>query len=115
MPFNTFTVACSTTPTVIGTLFNHYTTPKQKKSTHPAKKQLSYHEGVNLIRQFLSTPLLGTELMLRPRKSSPRRRLTAIHSGIHSLPLMGPSRRPDNPANRHRSGNPPPPNLPLPR
>src|SRR5271155_3824901 len=53
MPFNTFTVACSTTPTAIGTFFNHYTTSKQKKSAHPAKKQLSYHEGVNLIRRFL--------------------------------------------------------------
>jgi hypothetical protein len=54
MPFNTFTVACSTTPTVIGTFIAHYTTPKRKRNHHPAKRQLSYHEGVNLIRQFLS-------------------------------------------------------------
>ena len=54
MPLNTFTVACSTTPTVIGTFFQHYLNFKDIRDNHPAKKQLSYHEGVNLIRQFLS-------------------------------------------------------------
>src|SRR5947207_8546912 len=55
MPFNTFTVACSTAPTAISTFIHHYMTSKGKRHCqHPAKKQLSYHEGVNLIRQFLS-------------------------------------------------------------
>src|SRR5271170_3105208 len=100
MPFNTFTVACSTTPTAISTFFNHYTTPKQKKSAHPAQKQLSYHEGVNLVRQFLSTPLapFSAKLTMRTRKSSPRRRHTAVYNRLYPLSLMGASRRPHNPA-----------------
>jgi hypothetical protein len=46
-------------PTAIGTFITHYTTAKRKRNHHPAKRQLSYHEGVNLIRQFLSTAPLN--------------------------------------------------------
>lgn len=64
MPFNTFTAACSTAPTAIGTFIHHYLMSKEKRIRHPAKRQLSYHEGVNLIRQFLSIQLPAIKLGL---------------------------------------------------
>lgn len=73
MPLNTFTVACSTAPTAIGTFLAHYTTSRRKRTHHPAKRQLSYHEGVNLIRQFLGPP------------HSPAQRLTAVHASHHRV------------------------------
>jgi len=51
MPFNLFTVAGSITPIVINTFFHHYL---RKPIQHPAQEQLSYDEGIHLIRQFLS-------------------------------------------------------------
>ncbi|KAI5807442.1 hypothetical protein DFH27DRAFT_546263 [Peziza echinospora] len=51
MPFNTFTVACATTPTVISTLVSHYLNPKPLAST--PSSHISYHEGVALVRRFL--------------------------------------------------------------
>ncbi|KAI9702813.1 MAG: hypothetical protein M1836_008027 [Candelina mexicana] len=51
MPFNSFTVGTAVTPTVIETYISHYVNRKplaQKPTAH-----ISYHEGLNLIRQFL--------------------------------------------------------------
>lgn len=52
MVFNTISVGTAVTPTVIETYFSHYLNRKplrQKPTAH-----ISYHEGVNLIRQFLA-------------------------------------------------------------
>ncbi|KAI9840834.1 MAG: hypothetical protein M1838_003881 [Thelocarpon superellum] len=51
MPFNTLTVSGAVTPTVVQTYFSHYLDRKnlhQKPTAH-----ISYHEGLQLIRQFL--------------------------------------------------------------
>lgn len=51
MVFNTVSVGTAVTPTVIHTYFSHYLNrvPLHQKPT----AHISYHEGVNLIRQFL--------------------------------------------------------------
>ncbi|RPB29540.1 alpha/beta-hydrolase [Terfezia boudieri ATCC MYA-4762] len=51
MPFNTLSVACATTPTVISTFFSHFLNPTPLVDT--PFSHLSYHEGVALIRRFL--------------------------------------------------------------
>src|SRR2546423_2098460 len=86
MPFNTFTVACSTTPTVIGTFFGHYTTSKRKRKLHPAKEQLSYDEGVALIGRFLSPFPLGLCLILEHASHHKVEELQAFTSGYIPIP-----------------------------
>ncbi|KAF8459421.1 Alpha/Beta hydrolase protein [Terfezia claveryi] len=51
MPFNTLSVACATTPTVISTFFSHFLNPTPLVDT--PFSHLPYHEGVALIRRFL--------------------------------------------------------------
>ncbi|CCX31721.1 Similar to AB hydrolase superfamily protein C4A8.06c; acc. no. O14158 [Pyronema omphalodes CBS 100304] len=57
MPFNTLTVACSTAPTVITTFFNHFcacSPTTSKPNADDENFELSYEEGVALIRRFLT-------------------------------------------------------------
>ncbi|KAF8422637.1 Alpha/Beta hydrolase protein [Tirmania nivea] len=51
MPFNTLSVACATTPTIISTFFSHFFNPSPFVDT--PFSHLSYHEGVALVRRFL--------------------------------------------------------------
>ncbi|KAF2837575.1 alpha/beta-hydrolase [Patellaria atrata CBS 101060] len=51
MPLNTISVSAAVTPTVIETCFKHYLNRKQLAQKPTAR--ISYHEGLQLIRQFL--------------------------------------------------------------
>lgn len=51
MVFNTLTVANAVTPTVIETYFSHFL--NRKNLQHKPTAQITYHEGLELVRQFL--------------------------------------------------------------
>ncbi|OAX79466.1 hypothetical protein ACJ72_06217 [Emergomyces africanus] len=58
MPFNALTVGAAVTPTVILTLLSHYKNRKEHRSKPTAR--ISYHEGLHIIRQFLTYSSLHT-------------------------------------------------------
>ncbi|OJD14637.1 hypothetical protein AJ78_05034 [Emergomyces pasteurianus Ep9510] len=58
MPFNALTVGAAVTPTVILTLLSHYRNRKAHRSKPTAR--ISYHEGLRIIRQFLTYSSLHT-------------------------------------------------------
>ncbi|KAK2809510.1 hypothetical protein FQN50_003778 [Emmonsiellopsis sp. PD_5] len=51
MPFNTLTVGAAVTPTMLSTWLSHYLNRKAHSKKPTAR--ISYHEGLQIVRQFL--------------------------------------------------------------
>ncbi|PGH08150.1 esterase/lipase [Blastomyces parvus] len=74
MPFNTLSVSIAVTPTVVSTLLSHFTNRKANRSKPTAR--ISYHQGLRIIREFLSYSSLHTvenlQVFTSQRVPSPR-------------------------------------------
>ncbi|KAH8149306.1 uncharacterized protein LAJ45_06846 [Morchella importuna] len=85
MPFNTFSVAAATTPTVIATALAHYLDRNSLKGT--PRSSLSYHEGVELIKKFMEYASNHTVEQFQAFTSQYVPHPISVHVEITTIPL----------------------------